>query len=234
MATVINCAAANSDKNDGMMNENEERKTGFESIGERIEKLKGDIGAAEQTSRPEISKPIQEAKSEPAEKSPHAVYTEPIKYKPPFKLSFAKIFWGIVAIVVIASIFSQNTDRKKSNSAPVAPAPIPAPNSPNVTNDDFVTVGQYRCTQYHHNRAQELKPSDYEKQSIENESNALDSLKIEIETAYVDHYSQSSVDHYNMLINDYNSRLQSHQWNIDRYNNKVAAYNNYLMSNCSR
>jgi hypothetical protein len=72
------------------MNENEERKTGFESIGERIEKLKDDISTTKQASRPQVSTSTQQAKPESAMENPPEVNIEPTKYKSPFKLSVAK------------------------------------------------------------------------------------------------------------------------------------------------
>lgn len=209
-----------------------EKKTGFESIGERIENLKDNIGESDATSAPKTSKPSQQTKT--AASTPK-VYSKPIKYKgsPSFRLSFAKVFWGIIAIVIIASLFSQSNNKKKANYTPSS-RPSTQHSVPSSVDDDFVAVGQYRCSRYHHNRAEELKPNDYEKQSIESEKNALTSLEIEIETTYVDHSSQSSIDHYNMIVNDYNLRLELHRLNIASFNNKVDTYNNYLMSNCRK
>jgi hypothetical protein len=212
--------------------------SGFAGIGKRIDNLKDDISSEDtaawkqETETPQKTKP-EGAKQQSTPKP--KVYVPSSKQKTPsFRLSFSKVFWGIIIVVIIASMFSQNNDKKKTTYTPSGGTSTPPYSSPASNDDDTVSVGQYRCSRSHHNSAQELKPSDYEKQSIESEQSVLASLKIEIETAYVDRYSQSSIDHYNMLVNDYNSREQNHQRNIDRYNNKVATYNNYLMSNCRK
>ncbi|MBT9167923.1 MAG: hypothetical protein DDT19_01267 [Syntrophomonadaceae bacterium] len=218
------------------MPEKEDKDIGFSGIGKRIDNLKDDISTEDTAAWKQETETPQETKPEGAkQQNTTKVYVPSSKQKAPsFRLSFSKVFWGIIVVVIIALMFSQNDDKKKTTYTPSGGISTPPYSPPPSYNDDTVTVGQYRCSRYHHNRAQELEPSSYEKQAIKRESNALDSLKLEIETMYVDRYSQSSIDHYNMLVNDYNSREQNHQRNIDRYNNKVATYNNYLMSNCSR
>jgi|GEM_PF-2865246 len=211
----------------------DEENTGFAGIGKRLDDLRTggsfeDANAWKQAD----SEPQQKKKPEAVKRdSQPKVYT-PKKSSSSFRLSFAKVFWGIIGLVIIFSIFSENskktTTNYKSSSQPTRQYSSPA------SGNDLISVGQYRCTRYHDNRAQELKPRDYEKQFIESEQSALASLKMQIEADYVDHSSQVSVDSHNMLIDGYNSRLQRVQWSIDSYNNKVNTYNNYLMNNCSR
>jgi hypothetical protein len=218
------------------VDDSEEVNTGFAGIGKRIEDLTTS-GSTEDAKawKQATAEPQQENQESLKQETTQKVYPPRKENKtgPSFRLSFAKVFWGIVGLVIIVSVLSGNYNKKTSNYKPDGRT-SPQYSTPSSVDDDFVTVGQYRCTRYQHNRAQELNPTDYEKQSIESEQSALASLKIGIETNYVDRNSQDSVDRHNMLVGDYNSRLQSHQWNIDRYNNKVATYNNYLMSNCSR
>lgn len=218
------------------MPEKEDKDIGFSGIGKRIDNLKDDISTEDTAAWKQETETPQKTKPEGAkQQNTTKVYVPSSKQRvPSFSLSFGKVFWGIIVVVIIASMFFQNNDKKKTTYTPSGGTSTPPYSPPPSYNDDTVTVGQYRCSRYHHNRSQELEPSSHEKQAIKRESNALDSLKLEIETMYVDRYSQSSIDHYNMLVNDYNSREQNHQRNIDRYNNKVATYNNYLMSNCRK
>lgn len=216
------------------MDSNDEKETGFAGIGKRLDDLKTadsaeDVKAWKQVAEEPEKKP-ESVKQEP----PQKVYTPKVEKisRPSFKLSFAKVFWGIIGLIIVISFFSESSN-KKSSSYKSSTRPTRQYSSP-ASDADLITVGQYRCTRYHHNRAQELQPSEYEKQSIESEQSSLSSLKIQIETDYVDHYSQSSIDRHNMLIDDYNSRLQRARWSIDSYNSKVNTYNNYLMTNCSR
>lgn len=218
------------------MSEEKDKNIGFLGIGKRIENLKDDISTEDtvawkqetKTETPRQTKADSTKKQSPPKRE---IYKQ--KAGLPFRLSFAKVFWGVIAIVIIASMFSQNNDKKKTTYTPSSSAPTQR-SVPSSFDDDIVTDGQYRCSRYHYNRGEELKPSAYEKQSIEIENNALTSLKIEIETTYVDHSSQSSIDHYNMIVNDYNLRLELHRLNVASYNNKVETYNNYLMSNCRK
>ncbi|MFA4829105.1 MAG: hypothetical protein WC855_03745 [Thermodesulfovibrionales bacterium] len=218
------------------VDDSEEVNTGFAGIGKRIEDLEMGGGTEDAKAwKQAIAEPEQKKQESVKQETTQKVYAPKATKKtvPSFRLSFAKVFWGIVGLVIIVSMFSEKNNKKTSNYKPSGQT-TPQDSTPTSVDDDYVTVGQYRCSLYHQNKAQELLPSVYEKQSLESESSALDSLKIEIETAYVDHYSQSSIDRHNMLISDYNSRLELHKLNLASYNNKVETYNNYLMSNCSK
>lgn len=261
------------------MAEKENDNIGFSGIGKRIENLKDDVSKEDITDWTQKTETSQKTNTDSANnQGPPKIYKQKIGL--PFKLSFAKVFWGIISIVIIASIFSQNNEKKKTDyysppkverlPAPeIAPVPsgefqrspssnkklpsttIPAPvqELDQVPNDnDMVTDGQYRCSRYHHNKAQELEPTVSEKQNLEQqqtivneESQEIDMLNKQIETTHVDHSSQESIDSYNMLVNNYNARLgefkissNALQRNINNYNSKVNNYNNYLMTNCSK
>jgi len=228
------------------MAEKEDKDIGFSGIGKRIENLKDDNSIEDTATWKQETETPQQIKADSTKKQgTPKIYRQ--KTRLPFRLSFAKVFWGIIAIVIIASLFSQNNDKKKTTYSPSSGTSTPS-FSPISNDDDTVTVGQYRCSRYHHNRSEELKPSIFEKQDIErqqrilnSESDALDLLKTQIETDYVDHYSQSSVNQHNMMVRDYNSRLKIFRINdsnlqrkIDNYNAQVNNYNNYLMTNCRK
>lgn len=228
------------------MAEKEDKDIGFSGIGKRIENLKDDNSIEDTAAWKQETETPQQIKADSTKKQvTPKIYRQ--KTRLPFRLSFAKVFWGIIAIVIIASLFSQNNDKKKTTYSPSSGTSTPS-FSPISNDDDTVTVGQYRCSRYYHNRSEELKPSIFEKQDIErqqrilnSESDALDLLKTQIETDYVDHYSQSSVNQHNMMVRDYNSRLKIFRINdsnlqrkIDNYNAQVNNYNNYLMTNCRK
>jgi hypothetical protein len=116
------------------------------------------------------------------------------------------------------------------------------------SNDGILTGGQYRCSQYNHDRAGQLEPSvaegnalDTKTDQLSSESTRLDNEKYTLENEYVDESSQWDIDQHNAKIDDYNSRLQSykyraqsHQNDIDAYNARVQTYNNYLTANCTK
>lgn len=233
------------------MKEGENKKTGFDSIGERIDSSEDDVGSIE-AKIPEVS--TRQAQTEPTNHRTSEVYTPSPKQKvgPSFRLSGAKVFWGVIALLVIISMFSQNNDKEKpkyaSNSRDVSSTTPSQSSVPATDDDDTVTEGQYRCSRYIHNKAQELKPSLVKKEDIERqqriqdtESDNLNLLKTQIDATDIDQYSQISVNEYNAVISDYNSRLEVFRINtnnlqsrIDNYNAEINAYNNYLMSNCKK
>lgn len=230
------------------MAEGENKKTGFDSIGKRIEgSSKDDVSSIEAKSPPTSTR---QAQTESSNHRTSEVYTPSPKQNvgPSFRLSGAKVFWGVIALLVIISMFSQNSDKKKPNYTSNGSSRQSPRSVTSTYDDDTVTEGQYRCSRYNHNKAQELKPSLVEKDDIERrqrfldaENNNLSVLKRQIDFTNVDQYSQASVDEYNALISDYDSRLEvlrintnSLQNRIDDYNAKIADYNNYLMANCKK
>lgn len=228
------------------MSEEQDKDVGFSGIGHRINNLDDDITPQDkavwehETEKVTRSKPADgKQKSKPKRYAPQSAgFT--------FRVSFAKVFWGIIAIGIIVSIFSQSEKRETNNtiSNPTSTQSF----SPSSVEGEFITDGQYRCTQYHHNRAEELKPNTFEMQEMDRQQRILNSeeealvlLQGQIETDYVDYYSQSSVDQHNMLVDSYNSRLailrgkaENLEIRIDKYNAQVDVYNNYLMTNCRK
>jgi len=232
----------------------EEKKVGFESIGKRIESLKEDIivkdtaNPQKETKKPQQTKPESDIKQESTPKTSTTSTTQ--KGGSSFTVSFGKLFWVIIAIVILVSFFSQDNDKKKTNYSRNNNAPAQRSVSPTaLPSDKYVsTYGKFRCSSYQHNMAQTLLPRLNEKQDIEelqnfikSEGNELDQLNTQIEITHVNNYSQSSVDYHNMLVNDYNSKLETYKINainlqrkIDSYSAKIADYNNYLMANCKK
>lgn len=233
------------------MKEGENKKTGFDSIGERIDSSEDDVCLIE-AKKQRIS--TRQPQTQSANDQTSEAYTPSPKRQvvSSFRLSFTKVFWGVVALLVIISMFSQNSDKKNpnytSNDRDVSSS-APSPRSaPATDDDDTVTEGQYRCSRYIHNKAQELKPSLAEKDDIERQQRIIDAenhylnlSRTQIDTTDVDQYSQVSINGYNALISDYNSRLERFRINsdhlqsrIDNYNVGITAYNNYLMINCKK
>lgn len=118
------------------------------------------------------------------------------------------------------------------------------------TNDSTknVSVGEYMCTDYHSKQADLLSPKkseneiDNERASIEKKGDDLDNLKNEMDLSGVDeNSSQYEINQFNVLVDDYNSKLalykrdyESFQSKIDDYNVKIDAYNKYLEKNCNK
>jgi len=155
--------------------------------------------------------------------------------------------WLIGFAIVVALVLIGVASEESSTSSP---STTNTPSSVTVSDydDGLIATGQYRCSQYHHNRAGELEPAasvgstlDAKTKSLSAEINRMDSEKYDLENEYVDEYDQWSIDQHNERIDDYNSSLQSyqtrtrmHQANIDSYNARVEAHNNYLIANCTR
>jgi len=164
----------------------------------------------------------------------------PSKSSPPTKKSSEhkqKTNWKNVFIVVGIIIFiiwvSSSSDSSTSSS--------------NSTNN-YVSVGDYTCTQYHSNQVNLLLPKitlkeiKDEENLLENRSNQLDSLKRDLESFNINEYSsQYNINRYNTLVDDYNLKsasfkrvAASYESKIDDYNKKIGAYNNYLSKNCTK
>lgn len=123
----------------------------------------------------------------------------------------------------------------------------PAQTSNNTGNDD-VMVGEYSCSRYHYDQAVALDPDETEQQiesassAFEYRTNALASLKDDIDSSYVNDYSaQWEIDEYNEMVDRYNSLLPAYKRDvsaldarIDRYNAQIQTHNNYLVANCTK
>jgi hypothetical protein len=113
--------------------------------------------------------------------------------------------------------------------------------------DNLVQVGQYLCSQYHHDRAGNLEPSSSEGLVLEGRESklalrdiALMAEKRRLEGEYVDEYDEYAVNAYNARIDNFNERLQGYRNEveinsnaIDAFNAKIEIYNNYLIANCT-
>ncbi len=134
-----------------------------------------------------------------------------------------------------------------SNSSSTNTYTPPVQTSSNNGNDD-VMVGEYSCSRYHYNQAVALDPDETEQQiesassAFEYRTNALASLKDDIDNSYVNDYSaQWEIDEYNEMVDRYNSLLPAYKRDmaaldarIDRYNAQIQAHNNYLVTNCTK
>lgn len=180
-------------------------------------------------------RPVHQKKSEETKSEPH-------KPSKPMSDGVKKWLTGI-AIVGAIGLFGALFD-DSSSTPPTSNSTV----SSSQYDDGLIQTGQYRCSQYHHNRAGELEPSateganlDLKTDQLSSESDRMDSEKYRLENEYVDEYDQWSIDQHNESIDDFNSRLQSyryraqaHEASIDSYNARVQTYNNYLIANCTR
>jgi len=111
------------------------------------------------------------------------------------------------------------------------------------------SVGNYYCSEYHSKKAEELLPDQNTQKNLEFELSALNEEEIRLENLYdtinsstVNEYSsQSSIDYYNDLVDNYNVRRENYNSKVvdlnqrfEHHSKKVDIYNNYLDQNCSK
>jgi hypothetical protein len=165
---------------------------------------------------------------------------------------------GIGAIWILGAVINSmnegssstpsSTDQSSSSSSSTNTQQAGNPSTPATiqkSDDDYVIVGQYRCTRYNSQKADELRPNadlntridvesralkyesseiETEQASIESESAEIDLLSSDINTDYVDRTDQSSIDDHNSKIDDYNSKLQAYRYRIAGYNSKIEEH----------
>lgn len=198
-------------------------------------KLKLDLDFLEKNT-PGVSpnRPVHQKKPEETKSEPHK----------PSMSDGAKKWLTWIAIVGAIALFGEFSDDSSTTTPSTSNSTVTSPQN----DDGLVQTGQYRCSQYHHNRAGELEPLttevttlDLKTDQLASEGNRMDAEKYRLENEYVDEYNQWSIDQHNKSIDDYNSRLQSyrhraqsHEVAIDSYNARVETYNNYLITNCTR
>ena len=154
------------------------------------------------------------------------------------------IIGGIVLFIGWAMFGSD--DGSSSNSTNTYTPPVQTSNY-NTGNDD-VMVGEYSCSRSHYNQAVALDPDETEQQiesassAFEYRTNAMKRLKDEIDSSYVNDYSEQwEIDDYNAKVDDYNSKLPAYKRDlanldsrIDQYNAQIQTHNNYLVANCTK
>lgn len=151
----------------------------------------------------------------------------------------------IIGIIIVIIWIGASEDSSSTTSTYTPPS---AGQIKNVSVDDEnVEYGEYRCSQYHYDKAVALSPSESEQTltsaqlSMDTRANEIERLQKEIENSYVNEYSpQWEIDDYNDTADTYNSKLISYKRDaaaldtrIDEFNTQVAAHNNYLAQNCS-
>ena len=154
------------------------------------------------------------------------------------------IIGGIVLFIGWA-IFSDGGESSSSATNTYTP---PASSQSFNGDDDNVMVGEYSCSRYHYNQAVALEPDESEQQidiassALEYRTNALERLKAEIDSSYVNDYSpQWEIDEFNEKVDEYNSLLPVYKRDvsaldsrINRYNAQIQTHNNYLVANCTK
>jgi len=151
----------------------------------------------------------------------------------------------VVGIVIVIIWIGVSEDSSSPTSTYTSPSTSQIKNVP--VDDESVEYGEYRCSQYHYDKAVALSPSESEQAlenaqlSMETRANEIERLQREIENSYVNEYSsQWEIDDYNDTVETYNSKLTSYQRDataldsrIDKFNTQIKAHNNYLVQNCS-
>lgn len=146
---------------------------------------------------------------------------------------------GVPALIFLAISIAVQDESSKS---PKKPAVMPAENNETPSTDNF------RCSSYHQNRVNDLRPNSLDDASLTTEHNRLEArsktistLAETIDNTKVNQYSQASLDNYNALVNRHNTLLKSYrrdfaifQSKIDQYDRAIKTYNTYLETNCER
>lgn len=177
---------------------------------------------------------------------------KPRQEVPPAVDTAYKYNWKNIAIIA-AIILGIGTIILVNNNSPPQPTtwspPVITPNvrSPASSGNDTVAVGQYRCSRYNSNRADQLRPMnspelDAEQRALQRRSDALASLQLKIESDPVSQYSPQSaidqnnemIDQYNLLLRSYRSNSSRLQMKINQFNARVEAYNAYLLAHCTK
>lgn len=138
------------------------------------------------------------------------------------------------------ALFSGSSDDSGTTST--------TPSSTSGDNSFVSETGQmFRCSDSNYSRALALKPDTANAASINAESDALDTriaardaMKDLIDDTYVDEYDDYSVDSYNEMVDDYNTRNNRLKVDIQNWNDKndslnvqIDTFNNFLDSNCT-
>jgi peptidoglycan hydrolase CwlO-like protein len=152
------------------------------------------------------------------------------------------IFVGITIVIIWIGV---SEDSSSPTSTYTSPSTSQIKNI--SVDDESIEYGEYRCSQYHYDKAVALSPSESEQAlenaqlSMETRANEIERLQREIESSYGNEYSsQWEIDDYNDTVETYNAKLTSYQRDataldsrIDKFNMQVEAHNNYLVQNCS-
>ena len=149
--------------------------------------------------------------------------------------SVKKWLWGI-GIVVAISIISSLGNTGSSTS------------STSNNSNDMVRNGNYMCSSYNSQQADNLGPTSSEKSSLDSLASSIElkesillSEKTDIESEYVNDYDQNSIDIHNQKIDNFNYKLQKYRSDLksyesqrQTYNAKIEAYNSYLITHCTK
>lgn len=161
------------------------------------------------------------------------------------------IIGGLIIVFFIWIASNDNSSSQRSTPTSYTPPPSYQPQAPTYQSpaDSAANVsnGDFRCSSYDSNQADLMAPKNefqltQEEEGLKHRSDALGSLKLQIDKSGVTQYSdQASIDSYNAMVSRYNAQLMSlkadyssHQARIDIYNQQVQARNNYLLTHCRR
>lgn len=160
------------------------------------------------------------------------------------------ILWFFFWFIILVWAFSWNNDSSSSmDSTSNTNYDSNTNNSSSSSNsDDNIETWEYTCSRYNHDEAWKLQPTTYEKntvQSLKDEVERIEnegkSVKFAIDIYPLDKYSQTSIDGYNLKINQYNALVKEsdtkyaeYESERTKFNEKVNTYNNYLIANCTK
>lgn len=140
---------------------------------------------------------------------------------------------------------SGSSSSKTTTSAPSSTSPLAPQSTSGTGQEEYVNVGQYRCTRYHSTKLDKIRPSTILNSQIESDSRLLksesaeieseqvllesvsseiDILSSELKSTYVDQSDQSSIDEYNTKVDEYNTKLQEYRNAVASHNLKVSTH----------
>lgn len=126
-------------------------------------------------------------------------------------------FW----IIILISIFSDDSSNSSNYNTSTSN------DSSNSSNE--YNLWEYRCYSSSYNEAISMKPVD---PWLDYMANEIDKLQNELDNTYVNEYSQTSVDSYNLKVTTLKSKINTYNSELESYNEKVDNYNNFLENNC--
>jgi hypothetical protein len=173
-----------------------------------------------------------------------------------FLLSPLTVIGIIVGVIIVIGFVSEQFDHSNADSGYAAPYSSTAQSSPEQLSpttqatssneqDDYVIVGQYRCTKYHSAELDKIRPNailnsqiesesillksessrlESEQVSVESISAEVDLLSANLKSIYVDQSDQTSIDGYNDKVEEYNTKLQEYRAAVASYNLNVSEH----------
>lgn len=140
------------------------------------------------------------------------------KEMPKWKKIWRFIWWAAIIIYILALIWEWSSWSSYNYNT-----------STSSNSNNEYNLWEYRCYSSSYDKAISMKPVD---PWLDYMANEIDRLQNELDNTYVNEYSQSSVDSYNLKVTTLKSKINTYNSELESYNAKVDNYNNFLENNC--